>query len=60
MAMPLSHAEAGAADEGEDESGEPGQHHVWAAAEENISVKIVIVQNDKCFYLSILSMLNIL
>ena len=43
MAMPLSHAEAGAADEGEDESGEPGQHHVWAAAEENISVKIVIV-----------------
>ena len=38
-----SHAEASTTDEGEDESGEPGQHHVWAAAEENISVKIVIV-----------------
>ena len=28
----LSHAETGATDEGEHEGGEPGQHHVWAAA----------------------------
>ena len=30
----FSHAKAGATDEGEDEGGDPGQHHVWAAAEE--------------------------
>ena len=59
----MSHAEAGAADEGEDEGGDPGQHHVGAAAARKLSSdfevfnKIII----SCFaYLSILSMLNIL
>ena len=32
----LSHAEAGSTDEGEHKGGEPGQHHVWAAAGENL------------------------
>ena len=32
----MSHAEAGATDEGEDEGGDPGQHHVWAAAAKNV------------------------
>ena len=32
----FSHAEACATDEGEDEGGDPGQHHVWAAAAKNV------------------------
>ena len=37
MVIPLSHAEAGAADEGEDEGGDPGQQHVRAAASGKLS-----------------------
>ena len=33
----MSHAEAGATYEGEDECGDPGQQHVWAAAAEKLS-----------------------
>ena len=33
----MSHAETGATDEGEDEGGDPGQHHVWAAAAGKLS-----------------------
>lgn len=49
MAMPLSHAEAGAADEGEDESGEPRQHHVRPAAEEfHENIELFSFSIDMC------------
>ena len=38
----VSHTEAGPADEGEDEGGDPGQHHVGAAAEHAQHVKHLV------------------